>query len=261
MKSRLEHRENEDAQNKQKSDQILTKGTLKIFIEIPNNSSANSIIKSASEKRIENSFGFDINKFSITFDQTCTIGELESAAVSPHFNVGAHSQLLSNVCSLLLPCHENHVDTVQCVHSSGDAALESEEKAILHGNQVAPIPASNKRIPCTARECKKSFSTRGNMVIHHQSVHQKLRPYECPTCPSKCPSLNALKVHMTSHSNERPYRCVPCNLSFKTHANLCRHQSQHKEGEQLNFKCDHCGGLFATECSLKHHKGKAQHHS
>ena len=230
-------------------------GKLKISIETPNNSADNSISKSAPEKRIENSFAFDINKYLITFDRTCTIAELESAAVSPQFNVCGHSQLLSNVCSSLLSCHDNRVDTVPCVHPSGDATLKSEEKAILHGNEVAQLPASNEMIACIESDCNKSFSSRALMLTHHHTDKQQLRANECPTCHTFCRHASYLNLHMRTHSNERPDICEKCHLSFKTPANLWRHQTQHKEGEQLKFKCEHCPAIFPTENSLKRHKG------
>ena len=260
----------EDAENDEEMDNFLIRGKLKIFFENTSNSAEHSISKHESKKRSENSFAFDINKYSLTFERACTIDELESDAFS-HFYDSDHPANLSTVSSSVLPIQAYRVDKVPCVHSSEQALLEFKRKSNFHRKEIAPIlprtiidtnlspdsftasTASKGDFPCTLPDCNKSFSSRTNMLRHIRTAHDKSRPYQCQECHSFWPTPSELKAHIASHSNEKCYRCESCKIDYKTSSNLHKHMRTH--GQLLAFQCCYCPASFSTELSLNCHKG------
>mmetsp|Transcript_3084 Transcript_3084/g.9400 ORF Transcript_3084/g.9400 Transcript_3084/m.9400 type:complete len:160 (-) Transcript_3084:46-525(-) len=74
------------------------------------------------------------------------------------------------------------------------------------------------------RQCTSSFTTRSNLVVHVQTVHQGLRPYTCDHCGRNFGTKGTMNRHVRLvHYHERRYVCDVCNRAFATLACLRRH--------------------------------------
>eukprot|EP00188_Purpureofilum_apyrenoidigerum_P003622 Plantae.Rhodophyta-Purpureofilum_apyrenoidigerum.ctg38459.p1 GENE.Plantae.Rhodophyta-Purpureofilum_apyrenoidigerum.ctg38459~~Plantae.Rhodophyta-Purpureofilum_apyrenoidigerum.ctg38459.p1 ORF type:complete len:165 (-),score=13.84 Plantae.Rhodophyta-Purpureofilum_apyrenoidigerum.ctg38459:262-756(-) len=81
---------------------------------------------------------------------------------------------------------------------------------------------SSKTHKC--RQCTSSFTTRSNLVVHVQTVHQGLRPYTCDQCGRNFGTKGTMNRHVRLvHYHERRYVCDICTRAFATLACLRRH--------------------------------------
>lgn len=108
--------------------------------------------------------------------------------------------------------------------------------------------------------CDKSFPKRGNLARHVQTVHLKLKPFQCDQCLTRFGHKNHLKRHQVVHQRGNEFCCSICKKDFKTQALLSRHAQQaHKEDimptkeqdDSNNHLCDMCGGTrMSCVCNL-----------
>ncbi|XP_077180916.1 uncharacterized protein LOC143831643 isoform X2 [Paroedura picta] len=130
---------------------------------------------------------------------------------------------------------------------------------------------------CT--ECKKSFRSQANLVIH-KKYHRGHRPFHCAQCKKSFYALTTLNVHVRIHTGEKPYKCTECPFRCNVSSNLSRHKrtharqrpqachlcderfwSHHSLQEHLEthldeepYKCSDCGRVFTQENFLKLHR-------
>ena len=102
-------------------------------------------------------------------------------------------------------------------------------------------------------ECKKTFSTLGNMRNHYLTIHQNYRPYKCefPGCSKRYSILSRYQVHLRTHEGKKPFLCQICNKSFNEKGNLKTHLRFHSE--KRPFKCSFCTKCYKTNGHLKDH--------
>eukprot|EP00177_Eucheuma_denticulatum_P005644 GFKZ01010277.1.p1 GENE.GFKZ01010277.1~~GFKZ01010277.1.p1 ORF type:complete len:775 (+),score=51.53 GFKZ01010277.1:23-2326(+) len=123
--------------------------------------------------------------------------------------------------------------------------------------QYMTVDASN--IP-TCKQCGSSFPKRGNLARHIQTVHLKLKPFQCRHCPASFGYKNHLKRHQSVHERGNEFKCRSCNRNFKGPAQLARHMQQvheQKEGafraaeesDKSRVSCDICGGKCTRQNS------------
>ena len=87
---------------------------------------------------------------------------------------------------------------------------------------------------------QKEFTTNGNLKIHIQNVHEKLKLYQCIICDSKFGQKFGLKNHIkNAHEEIKAHTCNLCNKSFGDSRNLKKHIKNVHEGER-KFKCETC---------------------
>uniref|UniRef100_A0A7S0BM29 C2H2-type domain-containing protein n=1 Tax=Rhodosorus marinus TaxID=101924 RepID=A0A7S0BM29_9RHOD len=75
-------------------------------------------------------------------------------------------------------------------------------------------------------QCSSSFTTRSNLVVHTQTVHQGLRPFTCDKCMRSFGTKGTMNRHIRLvHFHERQYVCPLCNRRFATLACRRRHHN------------------------------------
>ncbi|XP_066469106.1 zinc finger protein 107-like [Tiliqua scincoides] len=136
---------------------------------------------------------------------------------------------------------------------------------------------------CTV--CKKSFRSRGNLLIHEKN-HTGNRPFLCFYCGKSFYNISTLRVHVRIHTGEKPFKCSECPFRCNVSSNLSRHKRTHVRerphpclqcGKRFWFnhslqihsrihnkkephKCCDCGRVFTHENFLKLHR-RYKHHS
>ncbi len=59
------------------------------------------------------------------------------------------------------------------------------------------------------------FEQHSKLTIHIQTVHENLRPFDCPLCPAKFGEKGSLSTHIRMvHENLRPFKCKLCPAKF-----------------------------------------------
>ena len=101
--------------------------------------------------------------------------------------------------------------------------------------------------------CEKTFSTTGNLRNHMMTIHQNLRPFQCPFpgCKKKYSIQSRLQVHCRIHTGKKPFICPSCSKAFNEKGNLKTHERFHSK--KRPFKCDQCSKTYKTNGHLKDH--------
>lgn len=111
----------------------------------------------------------------------------------------------------------------------------------------------------TCKECGSSFPKRGNLARHIQTVHLKLKPFQCEQCLASFGYKNHLKRHQIVHEKAKGFKCRVCDQVFKGQTQLSKHVQQiHRQNaedetkvedpDKTRVSCDVCGGK-STEIS------------
>ena len=100
--------------------------------------------------------------------------------------------------------------------------------------------------------CKKILSSKGNLKIHIQTIHERQTEYICGICKTEFHNEPTFKSHMKIHEEENVYQCNftrNCGNAFldkKSYEN-------HMEGIHKNVKCGICDEYFSQKSILKSH--------
>ena len=78
------------------------------------------------------------------------------------------------------------------------------------------------------RECGNEYFSKYNLRRHVESVHLKLKKFECGICKKVFSSKQNLKEHYFLHKGIQPFKCLTCNLSFRQASLLSLHKRVHK---------------------------------
>lgn len=103
-------------------------------------------------------------------------------------------------------------------------------------------------------QCLKIF--RGSYELRrHMKIHDRIRKYQCPRCPSAFTTLKSLRFHEhAKHPESRPYKCHVCNKDLKHQNGLSCHMiSFHPDIFHARYKCSECGKGFAFKCYMTIH--------
>ena len=71
---------------------------------------------------------------------------------------------------------------------------------------------------------------------NHRRVHDKKRPFVCPTCRKGFTRAYHLRCHERIHSGERPYKCDQCGKDFNRSSYLNKHLVTLSSGNLLHRK-------------------------
>ncbi|XP_058626775.1 gastrula zinc finger protein XlCGF49.1-like [Onychostoma macrolepis] len=81
---------------------------------------------------------------------------------------------------------------------------------------------SRKRKTFTCPRCVKTFTRKGNLLIHIR-IHAGESPFSCFQCGKGFTQKGSLKRHLRIHSGEKPFTCLQCGKSFTETGSLKRH--------------------------------------
>lgn len=105
-------------------------------------------------------------------------------------------------------------------------------------------------------QCEKQFSTRYNLKMHVQVLHDKVKDFKCLSCPKTFGLKVILDKHVQAvHLKKDPssmYQCTKCYLCFTQKSNLTTHQQVHDSNRKL-FKCAVCKQTYTRKAALDKH--------
>ncbi len=123
---------------------------------------------------------------------------------------------------------------------------------------------SKKSLTCDEVGCNLTFTTKGNLNKHKNTVHSEKRPFRCDE--AGCKSAFKVKADLSrhkryKHSDERPFQCdeLGCNKASKSKGDLLKHKI-YKHSDERPFKCGQagCDSAFKSQSNLNLHK-KCKH--
>ena len=88
---------------------------------------------------------------------------------------------------------------------------------------------------CYYEFCGKEFNTKFNLKRHINSVHLKIKDFQCPICGKSLVSKIAYKEHSYTHENIKPLKCpyLGCTETFSRSSVLCEHKKTHGKDEPV----------------------------
>ena len=114
--------------------------------------------------------------------------------------------------------------------------------------------------------CEITYTTKGSLDRHIQTVHEGKKPFQCEICKTCFSKTNTLQKHIfTVHEGKKAYKCLICNDSFMFSASLKHHISMYHlvkvhevKKPQESYTCHACFKSFTKGIQLqehmKHHK-------
>ena len=65
--------------------------------------------------------------------------------------------------------------------------------------------------------CSFTGERKSSLVRHVRVVHDKEKPYSCPSCPYMTGDAGALRRHIKAiHDREKPFKCPSKECNFET---------------------------------------------
>eukprot|EP00073_Rattus_norvegicus_P047197 XP_017449354.1 PREDICTED: zinc finger protein 888-like isoform X1 [Rattus norvegicus] len=125
------------------------------------------------------------------------------------------------------------------------------DKDFVYKCKLMPKQSNNGKNLHQCSECKKCFTTKGNLHLH-QRIHTGEKPYKCSECDKCFTEKGTLKTHMRIHSGEKPYKCGECDKCFTEKGTLKTHMRIHS-GEKP-YKCGECDKCFGQKFYLSIHQ-------
>lgn len=90
---------------------------------------------------------------------------------------------------------------------------------------------------CGIDSCDETFSSKYNLQRHINSLHLKLRRFECEMCSKRFTSKQTLNEHLYIHTGERPFACTAegCCRKFRQASQLYIHKRKHHSHGRLTL--------------------------
>ena len=128
---------------------------------------------------------------------------------------------------------------------------ETLEENILSDHSKMQIPQeSQRRVIHECEHCHKTFSHRGPLYQHKQSVHKGVK-FACDHCDYQATTQGNLSVHIKSKHEGVKYYCDQCEYQATQPGNLTQHIQTKHEGAK--YACDQCDHQFTHPSTLNAH--------
>lgn len=102
--------------------------------------------------------------------------------------------------------------------------------------------------------CGISFAKRSNKLRHIQTVHNRLKQFECDLCEAKFGLKADLGRHRYRIHESRAFCCVTCGKSFTARDQLDLHIRITHEEDSRPWECKKCRIRFGRKSSLTRHE-------
>mmetsp|Transcript_32564 Transcript_32564/g.32290 ORF Transcript_32564/g.32290 Transcript_32564/m.32290 type:complete len:165 (+) Transcript_32564:7-501(+) len=84
---------------------------------------------------------------------------------------------------------------------------------------------------CYHLNCDNTYTTKFNLKHHIETIHLKVKKFECTVCKKNLSSKQNLREHMHIHNGVKPFVCENCGKSYRQASQLTLHKRIHiKEG-------------------------------
>ena len=127
--------------------------------------------------------------------------------------------------------------------------LETAVNSSCHSHAQADELHNNNR-PFQCSQCHSSFTLKGNLKRHIQSVHTGQRSFQCMQCDASFKLKNHLTRHLTIHLDK--YDCDFCEKRFKTEMKRRVHVDKFHSDDRP-FQCTQCDSTFKRKRNLNKH--------
>ncbi|KAG7306824.1 hypothetical protein JYU34_008269 [Plutella xylostella] len=105
--------------------------------------------------------------------------------------------------------------------------------------------------PYPCHVCGSGFQNNADLTTHMNTVHVKLKPFECAICHKRFTQQGGVLQHMRMHTGDRPFPCSYCQKSFTQKSGLDQHLRTHTKVKP--YRCVICGKTFIQSVHLKQH--------
>lgn len=161
-------------------------------------------------------------------------------------------------CQVAFP-RQDYLDVHKAVHDESVPNNFNINYVDLH-TQITNIEKNEDDNNIKCNKCGQSF-TQKRLLLHHIILLHGIT-FECKLCEELCETKHRCWAHQRSHENqivkksdECTYQCKLCPKSFRSKANLDKHDLiSHSDGHVISFPCDQCKKIFSSNSFLTKHK-------
>ena len=178
--------------------------------------------------------------------------------IPPSTDPSPQFQPSSSASPAQVPAAEEPVDP--SLPRDEPASMEEEEDEVLRVPSPPPIerkaaPVSRPEAPqpsAAAAPAQDPAGVAQDSPHWRPSVVVGERDTKCPLCLKKCPTVEALQMHIKVHTGEASFKCQECGRCFNEHFKLKRHLKTHLPEEE-KLECQACRKKFAHRKTLAAH--------
>ena len=99
------------------------------------------------------------------------------------------------------------------------------------------LVAHGKNLKMQCEICEIYLSTKGNLKIHIETVHEGKKSFNCSLCNTQLSSKRNLENHVAGvHEGKKPFACSQCTKSFAQNASLKHHIETVHEIENIKLE-------------------------
>lgn len=114
------------------------------------------------------------------------------------------------------------------------------------------VSGSGSGVRC--EQCDLVFAKRSNMLRHVQTVHKRVKEFECNICGAKFGLKADLRRHRYRLHESRAFSCDKCGRSFAEQDQLQLHIRKVHEEDSRPWECKQCGLRFGRKSSMTRHE-------
>ena len=115
--------------------------------------------------------------------------------------------------------HDGSNTKISCIKEGCEYKGKNSEALKVHSRRHQTL------IPCPVSGCGRYAPTKEALKNHVELHNPSVRPFQCPLCFKRFPTMNELQKHCFTHTNEKPFVCGHCEYAAATQAFIKRHIS------------------------------------